>query len=656
MVIMNQHERLRKIHQFLMTQRGRQIDSIWIPEVWNECDYKEIEDSKNGEIRVNPVDFMLHQLEYVFDLSSQFFLFEHSNLDESVIYCSLVRYTSAWDYGHQGELQSGTFFRTIILLPLLKKMGVNILYLLPVTKYSRLNLKGDIGSPYAVYDLFALDEQLHDPLLDGLSDFTIHDEMAALVEACHLLDIKVVVDFIPRVTAKNSVVIEEHPDWVYWMKLDQLEGFCPPNIPELGFFEECTPDKLETVYRSAETPNFLSKFSVPPNEMNPSLWQALKERAKETGEELLTLVEEEMGITTSPAHSDWINDVQPIWTDITFYRLYKDVSPQTKPYISADQAPYVLFDTIKCNYYPALEPNRELWDMLIDAVTFNLETYGIDGFRIDIGHVLPTALLEEIFEKIKEIRPQAILISEDLFNRNHRKAAQTGYNIMLGSGWNIMTDITVDTLQGYLRELPELAIHVFACSETADTPRITSRGGTPLARMMSVFNYFLPNAIPYLTTGMEVNEEQPLNCGLGDNTQGAEIPRAFFNKLAINWTEPKPMIPLLNQLNLYKKRHSRLLQSTNFFVPDAQDEVLIYAYYQGNELLIGCFNLSDDTVQHVNLESIYPVSEGFILLIDSYDHEVGAAHIGQRYKQFLIQPNQGMIFYNDQVQMEGELR
>ncbi|MFC6647738.1 hypothetical protein [Paenibacillus rhizoplanae] len=186
------------------------------------------------------------------------------------------------------------------------------------------------------------------------------------------------------------------------------------------------------------------------------------------------------------------------------------------------------FDTIKCNDYPGEEPNWELWDVLEQAVRFNLEKYGIDGFRIDIGHVLPIPLLTRIFDTVKEMNPNALLISEDLFNRNHRKAANTGYNIMLGSGWNVMTEITKENLVSFLEELPELNIHVFACAETADTPRITSRGGVGVARMIAVFNQFLPNAIPYVTTGYEMNEEQPLNCGLGDNTNGEEISRAFF--------------------------------------------------------------------------------------------------------------------------------
>lgn len=652
---MAHQEGLRHMYRFLASRQREELPSIWIPEIWNECRYPDILNTKNNEIEVQPVPFFLHHLNYLFQLSQSHAFSEGRNLDRSVIYSSLVRYSAAWDYNHDGSVQSGTFLRFMILLPLLKKMGVNILYLLPVTRYSQMHWKGDVGSPYAVHSLFELDPELHDPLLDGIPEFTLHDEMGSLVEACHLLGMKVVVDFIPRVTARDSEIIEEHPDWVYWIGKEHLDGFTPPHIPELGFFEECTPDKLETVYRSADTSSFLSKFSPPPNELNPLLWQCLKQRARQSGEQLLSLVETEMGITTAPAHSDWINDVQPIWTDIAFYRLYKDVSPQVRHLIQPGQPPYVLFDTIKCNMYPGSEPNQELWDMLVEAIEFNLHTYGIDGFRIDIGHVLPVALLEEMFRRIKKIRPNAILISEDLFNRNHRKAASTGYNIMLGSGWNIMTDISVETLQAYLKELPELAIHVFACSETADTPRITSRGGIPLARMMSVFNSFLPNAVPFLTTGMEVNEEQPLNCGLGDNTGGADIPRAFFNRLSINWTHPLPMIPLLNRLYSCKNQLDYLVQPHNFFIPNPQGEVLMYAYLYGGELLVGCFNLSPDEPQTVSMDAVYPVSKGWTVLIDSRaDSESEPAQLHSavdRQGEWLLQPYQGMIFYHPQIKI-----
>ena len=68
------------------------------------------------------------------------------------------------------------------------------------------------------------------------------------------------------------------------------------------------------------------------------------------------MIEKEFGITTPPAHSDWINDVQPIWTDITFWKLYMDNNPWASKYLSKDQPDYVMFDTIKTNKFPAKEP------------------------------------------------------------------------------------------------------------------------------------------------------------------------------------------------------------------------------------------------------------------------------------------------------------
>lgn len=611
------NHRVNQMLDYFADCRFPKTEPIWIPALWNECGYVSTLDSKDGEILVEPARFMVKHLQYLLELSSDYAHTDQADLDDSVIYCSLLRYSSAWDYTHTGNIQSGTFLKFMILLPLLKKMNVNILYLLPVTRYSNLNLKGDIGSPYAVYSLFDLDENLHDPLLDGMENLTIHDELATLVDACHLLDIKVVLDLIPRVGARDNVFLAEHPDWFYWIDLNALPGFQPPHIAGLEFFTECTPDKLETIYRSKETLSFLNKFRLPPNELDPDLWNDLKKRALESGESLLPLIEHEMGITPAPAHSDWINDVQPIWTDIAFFRLFKDPSPLVRPYLPEGQPPYVLFDTIKCNLYPGEEPNRELWDTLIEAACFQLKTYNIDGFRVDIGHTLPVPLLQSMFKMIKDMKPAAILISEDLFNRNHREAAKTGYNVMLGSGWNIMTDIHVERLQDYLRELPELQIHVFACSETADTPRITSRGGTELARLMTVFNYFLPNGIPYLTTGMEVYEEQPLNCGLGDNTGGADIPKAFFNTMAINWASESTLLPLLEQLQQLKRQYANLLEPANFYLSDSQGDILIYSYYLKDELFSACFNLNPDQEQTLRTELIYPGQKKTSLLLES---------------------------------------
>lgn len=637
---MRREGKLEQVYQYLCAHGGRQTESFWVPALWNQCGYDRIAEERAGEIRVHPYDFFKTHLEMLFEQAQRHSLTARTRFDESVIYSSLARYSTAWDVNHDGQIESGTFLRLILLLPLLKKMGVNILYLLPVTRYSELKKKGEMGSPYAVQTLMDLDPNLHDPLLDGMPGLSIHDELAALVEACHLLDVKVVMDFVPRVTARNSDWIREHPEWVYWIKKEALEGFRPPEIPGLGPFQECTPDKLERVYRSEGVAEFLKNFSQPPNVVNPSLWERLKARAEETGTELLTLVEEEMGLSTSPAHSDWINDTQPIWTDITFLRLYKDVSPAAKPFLPEDQAPYVLFDTIKSHDYPGEDPNIALWDALVGAVRFQLETYGIDGFRLDMGHVLPAPLLANLFRAIKQLHPEPILINEGLFNRDHENAANAGYSVMLGSGWNVMTHITKGNLLTYLQELPGLKIPVFACAETADTPRITSRGGVQLARMIAVFNHFLPNAIPFLTTGFEMNEAQPLNCGLGDNTNGAEIPRAFFHRMTVSWTNPDAMILLLSRLSDLKKQWSSLIKPSHFFIAESPQDIIVYGYRREGELLVGCYNLNAATTLAVSPSDLVPGYSRLTVLLDTNAH---SQVLGKELSEVRLQPNQALI-------------
>jgi glycosidase len=68
----------------------------------------------------------------------------------------MVRCFSAWDHGKGYE--SGTFLKTIALLPLIKEMGFNGIYFLPVFELSRENKKGEISSPYAIRNIMSFDK------------------------------------------------------------------------------------------------------------------------------------------------------------------------------------------------------------------------------------------------------------------------------------------------------------------------------------------------------------------------------------------------------------------------------------------------------------------------------------------------------------------
>ncbi len=594
-----------------------------IPDIWNKYvgfgNYKRISENI---IAVNTVKFYRFVIKRIKELKDDI----STDIKDSQIYCAMPRYTMAWDIHNQGELSNGTLIRMLILLPMLKEMKINVLYLLPITEYSNRNKKGDMGSPFAIKDFYKLDPNLHDELVDDLENFTLNDEFHVLVEASHILGIRVVIDFIPRVTARDCNIIREHPDWFYWIKKDYEKDFVTPEIPGLDFFQECTEDNLQQVYSAESTKKHLKQFVLSPNQQDKEEWQRILNEVDTQGADLFELIEERMGITTSPAHSDWINDVQPIWTDITFWKLFLDNNEKAEQYVEKDQPPYVMFDTIKANKFPAKIPNQGLWDLFTDVLEYYTKEFKLDGFRFDIGHTLPKELLDKLFDKVREYVDNPIFISEDLFNRNHESAMTTGYNIMLGSSWKEVEDITKQSYEKFILELSEMKIQAYACAETHDTPRIVSRkGGVDLARGLAIVNDFLPNGVHFILSGYEVNEQQPMNCGLADNTGGAKIDKAFFNNIFIDWTSKNAyeMVDYLIQVNRMKFKYKSMIKPESLKLLDVGEKCIGFSY--GDNLTI-FFNLdfenqSEIHLNNINLaeykESMNSKSEDFTVIVNN---------------------------------------
>ena len=587
---MKKEERLNKFYDYLSQVAADKY--IYIPKVWNAyigCDSEETEIA--NVIKVKECEYYKTVIEQIRSLREEM----DTDIRHSRIYCAMPRYTMAWDINGDETISNGTLVRMLALLPILKKMQMNVLYLLPITEYSTRNQKGDMGSPFAIKDFYKLDHNLHDDLVDGMENFDLNDEFHLLVEAAHLMGIRIVIDFIPRVTARDSNLILEHPEWFYWIDKEYEAEFKTPEIPGLDFFEECTVDNIEKVYAADSTKAHLKHFRKAPNLQDQKKWEDLVQTAQETGENALALIEREFGITTPPAHSDWINDVQPIWTDITFWKLYMDNNPWAAKCTLEDQPDYVMFDTIKTNKFPASVPNQQLWDLFEDVLKYYATEFKLDGFRFDIGHTLPPALLQRLFDTVRKYVENPIFISEDLFNRNHENARKTGYNIMLGSGWNEVSHISKETYQNFVHELSQMHIMAYACAETHDTPRIVTRkGGKKLAKSMAIVNNFLPNGAHFILAGYEICESQPMNCGLADNTNGAPIKKAFFNQMVMDWAgeDAQKMIEYLISVNTIRKELDDSLDVTEFEMLNLEGDAIGFKY--GDDVMV-FFNTDMDT-------------------------------------------------------------
>ncbi|MEK9516557.1 MAG: alpha-amylase family glycosyl hydrolase [Flavobacteriaceae bacterium] len=101
-------------------------------------------------------------------------------------------------------------------LPLLKTLGIKIIWLMPVNPISTTKSKGPLGSYYAVSDY----EKVN-PEFGTASDFM------NLVNQAHSLGMSVILDWVPGHTGWDHVWIKEHPE--YYLKNDRGEIIDPIN-------------------------------------------------------------------------------------------------------------------------------------------------------------------------------------------------------------------------------------------------------------------------------------------------------------------------------------------------------------------------------------------------------------------------------------------
>jgi glycosidase len=96
----------------------------------------------------------------------------------------------------------GTFNAFSSHLPRLKKLGIDVLWFMPIHPISVKDRKGSMGSYYAVQDY-----------LKTNPEFGSIDDFKNLVKKAHKMGMKVLIDWVPNHTGRDNVWIQEHPEW-----------------------------------------------------------------------------------------------------------------------------------------------------------------------------------------------------------------------------------------------------------------------------------------------------------------------------------------------------------------------------------------------------------------------------------------------------------
>ncbi|MEW6510573.1 MAG: alpha-amylase family glycosyl hydrolase [Bacteroidota bacterium] len=497
----------------------------------------------------------------------------------AVIYNMFTRTTAAFDHNGNGKLdlpvnpegfrETGTFLKSIAMLPYIKRLGANTVHLLPITSIGHDGNKGTLGSPYAIRNPYEIDENLGEPSL-GLDAKT---EFGAFVEAAHRMGLRVVVEFVFRTAAKDGDWVREHPEWMYWIR-ESIEVRDPSHQDESRYGSPLfSPEELAKIHADVKAhrldnlipPHRLHRdfFTPPPK---PELVN--KEKGRYIGR-----LADGTRVKIPGAFADWPpDDNQPPWGDVTYLRMF------THPDFN-----YIGYNTIRMYDSRLTRPeyvNRPLWDKIIGIVPYYQQEFGIDGVMIDMGHALPMQLKAEMVTAARKINPDFAFWDEN-FSITPR-SREEGYNAVFGYLW--VDQHHPHRMKDFARRLATdgVPIPFFGTPENHNTPRAAARpGGVTFAHWSLVVNSFLPG-IPFIHSGYELAERYPINTGLDfapeeiKKLPSDKLP--LFSEYAYDWLSKDEFTEAVRKVFTLRAKYLRLVvdaDPSSFRLLEPSDESIL---------------------------------------------------------------------------------
>jgi cyclomaltodextrinase / maltogenic alpha-amylase / neopullulanase len=182
---------------------------------------------------------------------------------------------------------AGNFGAVTADLPRLRRLGVDVLWFMPIHPIGEHNRKGPLGSYYAVRDYYAINPE-----------FGTEADFRRLVDAAHAQGFRVLLDWVGNHTAWDNPLAREHPE--YYVH-DAKGGLMPPtgtdwdDVVQLDFSQ---PGVLE--YQYSAMAHWVRDFGVDgfrcdfATGVPTKFWTALATRLRALRPELFLLAESEL--------------------------------------------------------------------------------------------------------------------------------------------------------------------------------------------------------------------------------------------------------------------------------------------------------------------------------------------------------------------------
>lgn len=304
-------------------------------------------------------------------------------------------------------------------LAAIKKMGfthvwpTGVLQQATATDYSSIGepaddpdlLKGLAGSPYAIKDYFDVCPDYADDPAHRL------DEFKAMVERIHKAGLKAIMDFVPNHVARSyhSTV---RPDLSFGAKDDTTKFFRADNnffwlTPDAKPAGHGPPLRLPTVDAQGKPASPTCKVAKAPSD---GLFAPEAKHGRVTGNNL---------VSWEPDAGSWYETVK-----LNYGFDFTDPQKQTRAYPDAGHPDIPIPDT---------------WRKMDEIIAY-WQGFGVDGFRVDMAHMVPPEFWKWMIDRARSRNPQVFFAAE-AYNDDPAKVPSGDPAIAEAGGGNVMFDL-----------------------------------------------------------------------------------------------------------------------------------------------------------------------------------------------------------------------
>jgi glycosidase len=248
--------------------------------------------------------------------------------------------------------------------------------------------------------------------------------------------------------------------------------------------------------------------------------------------------------------------------------------------------------------------SKDLWTELIDTLVY-WTNFGVDGFRWDVASLLPLEFLEEAHERVLDVNPNSVFLSESVHGGFCRYIRQQGFGCLSESEIYQVFDMSYDYdthpyFEGYLKGensfdkyldsidrqeeiYPENYVKLRNL-ENHDFGRFAPMVNSDLEKIQNwtCMSFFLKGST-LIYAGQE-------NCDINKPS--------LFDKDNVNWAG-KDISPLIKKLSSIVK--DDCFSNGYFSIIRTSKDVFVGLYEYKNTKTYGIFNVSNNS-QEINLD------------------------------------------------------